>query len=137
LTAGFSTAPADLSASFHLCIIAHLFAFLGALVANVSANLADARVILGPDQHEIRACIADIRAFHQKPDVLRHGVLAAFGYAVHHRLEACPIAVKAVLDALLHFLRHVHMVCHGKSPLIKRKSRQRWAAPHLNLLLLV
>jgi len=111
--ARFSAFTARLNALFHL---ADGFARLRARFANVGAFGADVSVMSGAAQHEVGAGLADLRAVHHQAEVIRLSVLATHFQTVAHRfVQAHTMALRAVLDTLLHLLIHVFVI-HFFSP---------------------
>ncbi len=60
---------------------------------------------LGAAQHEVSTRVAGLRAVQQGFDVLGIGVLAAHAQAVHERLGADVVALRAAVDAVVHLVR--------------------------------
>src|SRR5918996_590838 len=129
--AALRAATAYLGAVLHH-LVAHSdrLAGLGAALARIGTDAADRGMQLRTAEHEVARRIAGLRAVEQGRDVLRRSVLAAPPKAVHQRLHAYVVAVRAVLDALAHLVRDVlgpEMVGHEKPPLCdaRRLTRSR------------
>ena len=101
--AAFSASTADFRATHHLGI-AHRLAVLGALAAHFCAGSADRGVDIGATKHCRGARSADVGAAREQRNVLWCCVLAALGKAVVDGLQADRVALRAVVDALVHGL---------------------------------
>src|SRR5690606_1983491 len=81
---------------------------LRAFAADLGAFAAGMLVMRRADQHEMRRRSADLGARHHQPEMLRRDMFAAFLEAMPHgRAQADRIAVKAIIDAVLHLLGDV------------------------------
>jgi hypothetical protein len=108
LPAAFCAAATRLHALIH---IAHLFAVLRARIAYLRARSADACVQWRTAQHEVGGRATDLGAIHHQSKMRRLDVLAArFETMVHRFMSAGLIALKTLVDTLLHF--PVHLMCH-------------------------
>jgi hypothetical protein len=71
-------------------------------------------MVFGVEEHEARACIADLGAGDQHSDVVGIGVLSSQFEAVAHRLEADRVATVAAINTLLFCV--IHLIWHLCSP---------------------
>jgi len=85
----------------HLFIIGYPLATLGAHLANLGADRAQASVKLRTPQHEVRARLANLRAAKKQPDMGGFDVSAAHFQTMLNCLQTHAAAVLAILDALL------------------------------------
>jgi hypothetical protein len=103
-TAAFRATAAGLCASLQLRVIAHLLATHRTLLANFGAHGASTRVQCGAKRHKVGARSADFCTREQQLNVVRFGVFTARLQTVRDRLQTNAVAIKAFVDALLHFV---------------------------------
>jgi hypothetical protein len=127
LAAGFGTLSAHVGAPGHVLVApGHARAVLGTRFANFGADAAGALMEGRVPDHEIGAGQANLGAICQQPLVVGRGVLAAHPEVVNRRLQAGPMAIKAVLNALLHIHGGVsHVVDAFQTSAISRPFRSR------------
>ncbi len=104
----------------HLITAGHALTILRTDPADVRAYPACELVALGAAQHEVRRCLAYLRAVEQEPDVSGVRMSSAELQTVIRRLEADRVTSHALVDAFLHLSRDVGssgVVCHGILPL--------------------
>ena len=112
------TSPAYIGTALHLGIFAHRFAGSCALAAHLRASVADRRMHSRATQHRVGAGGADIRAGRQQCDMVRGSVRTALAETVVDGFQADGMALRAVVDALVHGLGSMGrgMMCHVRTP---------------------
>ena len=106
LPAGLGTAPALISAGYQLGIgaFAYLITGNGALVAHVSAKIADGCGEGGIPQHEIFTGLAGLGAVLQEPQMIGRDVGTTLLDRILNRLDANHMTLFTVLKSLLKHL---------------------------------
>jgi hypothetical protein len=103
LAAGFGTLSAHVGAPGHLLVTpGHALTVLGTCFANFGADAAGALVKGRSPNHEVSTGHADLSTICQQALVVDRGMLAAYPEAVDRRFQTGPVAIKTVLNALLH-----------------------------------
>jgi hypothetical protein len=127
LAARFGTLSAHVGAPGHLLVTpGHTLAVLSTRFADFGAEAAGALVKGRSADHEVGTGQADLGAIRQQALVIGRGMLAAHPEAVDRCLQAGPVAIKAVLNALLHVHGEVpHVVDAFQTSAISRPFRSR------------
>jgi hypothetical protein len=103
LAAGFGALTAHVGAPGHVLVTAaHAFTFLGACLADFGADAAGALVKGRSPNHEVSTGHADLSTICQQALVVDCGMVAAHPEAVDRRFQTGLVAIKTVLNALLH-----------------------------------
>jgi hypothetical protein len=102
LGAARGAAAAHLDTKHHGLIVSESRAVLSAHFADTGADAAGHLVQRRTAQHEIGVRNANLGAVLEDADVLRSGMIAAFGETVRDGFETDGVAIETVLDAFLH-----------------------------------